>query len=579
MNVYKRIFAYTRPYLGQLLISLACSLIVGGATAISAKIVQNVVDDIFMNKDEQMLLYIPFVVLGLIAAQGAASFGQVYYIEAVGQQVVLRFRQELFAHLQRLSLRFFAQHPTGTLVSRITNDVNLLQNAAANIVSDAIRQGVTAIGLLFVVFYQHWRLACIALLILPAAMGIVTYFGRKMRKNSHALQLKMADINHLLYEKISGIRIVKAFSAEGLEIERFTGVIAGFFATAMQSVRIQAVNSSLSEVLGGIGIAGVIWYGGNEVIAGVTTPGTFFSFITALLMLYEPLKRISKYNIKIQQALAAADRVFEILDTPPDIAEVDNPLTLPPIRDGITYQNVSFQYDNELILRQISFAARAGQVTAFVGLSGAGKTTLLSLLPRLYDATEGTIAIDGTDIRQVTFASLRRQIGIVTQEVILFHDTVANNIAYGVKDYALADVMRAAQIANAHEFIEKLPDGYQTLIGERGMRLSGGQRQRLAIARAILNNPPIIILDEATSSLDSESERLVQEAIANLMKDRTTLVIAHRLSTIQKAEQIIVLDAGKIIERGTHQELLGKSGVYARLYETQMLRGEKERGA
>ncbi len=574
MGVYKRLLAYTKPYTANIIISLFCSVIVGGSTALSALIVKTVVDEIFMNKDRVMLLYIPFVVLGLICLKGLASFGQVYSIGYVGQRVLLRIRDEIYRHIQTLSLSFFSQSQTGTLVSRITNDVTLLQTAAATIIAEAIRQGITAIGLLLVVFYRHWKLALIALIMLPLAVAIVAHFGRKMRKNSHRLQKKMADINNLLYEKISGIRIVKAFSAEQLEVNRFSGVLSGFLNLALYSVRIRAINSSLSEVLGGIGIAGVIWYGGYEVINGVTTPGTFFSFITALLLLYEPLKRISKFNIKIQQAMAAAERVFDILDTPPDVVESPNAVELLPIKDCVVYKEVYFRYEDEMVLHDISFSAEVGKVVAFVGLSGAGKTTLLSLLPRFYDPSSGEIFIDGVNTKDVTFASLRNQIGIVTQEVILFNDTVAHNIAYGAEQCSLDEIVQAAKVANAHEFIEKLPDGYQTVIGERGTRLSGGQRQRLAIARAILKNPPIIILDEATSALDSESERLVQEAISNLMQDRTTLVIAHRLSTINKSDTIIVLDRGRIVESGTHHELLTHNGIYARLYETQMMSDE-----
>lgn len=576
MEVYKRLLTYTRPYLSKIVLSLLCAAIAGGATGLSASLVKKVVDGIFVEKDQTMLVYIPLVVLVLITIKGLASYGQDYSIEYVGQQVVLHLRDEIYRHIQTLSLKFFSHTQSGTLVSRITNDVNLLQTAVATVVADAIRSVVTALALLIVVFYHHWKLAIISLVILPLAVAIVAYFGRKIRKNSHTLQVKMADINNLLYEKISGIRIVKAFSAEQIEIQRFSRVLQDYFRTSMHAVRIRAVNSSLSEVLGGVGIAGVIWYGGYEVTQGITTPGTFATFITALLMLYEPLKQISKFNLKIQQAVAAAERVFAILDMPPDVTEAPEAIELLPIKDCITYKNVSFQYDDEVILHNINFTAAVGHVTAFVGLSGAGKTTLLSLLPRFYDPTAGAICIDGTNICDVTFASLRKQIGIVTQEVILFNDTVANNIAYGAKHYSQEEIIQAARVANAHEFIENLPEGYQTVIGERGMRLSGGQRQRLAIARAILKNPPIIILDEATSSLDSESERLVQIAIANLMQDRTTLVIAHRLSTIKKAENIIVLDCGRIVESGTHQELLRQGGVYTRLYETQMLSNDED---
>ncbi|MDY0092586.1 MAG: lipid A export permease/ATP-binding protein MsbA [Candidatus Vecturithrix sp.] len=576
MDIYKRLLAYTRPYISKIILSLLCAAIAGGATGLSASLVKKVVDGIFVEKDQTMLLHIPLIVLTLVTIKGLASYGQDYSIEYVGQQVVLHLRNEIYRHIQTLSLKFFSKTESGTLVSRITNDVNLLQTAVATVIADTIRSVVTALALLIVVFYHHWKLAIISLVILPLAVSLVAYFGRKIRKNSHTLQVKMADINNLLYEKISGIRIVKAFSAEHIEIQRFSNVLQDYFQTSLYAVRIRAINSSLSEVLGGIGIAGVVWYGGYEVTQGITTPGTFATFITALLMLYEPLKRLSKFNLKIQQAVAAAERVFAILDMSPDVTEDPEAIELPPIKNCVIYKNVSFQYDDEVVLHNINFTAKVGHVTAFVGLSGAGKTTLLSLLPRFYDPTAGAIFIDGTDIRDVTFASLRKQIGIVTQDVVLFNDTVANNIAYGAQHYSHEEIIQAAQVANAHEFIENLPDGYQTLIGERGMRLSGGQRQRLAIARAILKNPPIIILDEATSSLDSESERLVQIAIANLMQDRTTLVIAHRLSTIKKAENIIVLDYGRIVESGTHQELLSQGGVYTRLYETQMLSDDED---
>ena len=571
MEVYKRLLAYTKRYIPKIILSLICSVFVAASTALSALIVRNVIDDIFVNKDQAMLVYIPFVVLALVSLKGIFSFGQEYYIEYVGQRVILSIRNDLYQHIQTLSANFFSKTQTGTVVSRITNDVTLLQSAAASLIADAVRQGFTAIGLLFVVFYRHWKLALIALVMLPLAVAIITYLGRRIKATSYKLQIKMAEINNLLYEKISSIRIVKAFCAEQLEIERFNKVLQQYLQSALYAVRIHALMGSLSEVLAGIGIAGVVWYGGYEVIHGITTPGIFMSFITAILMLYEPLKRLSNFNLKIQQAIAAAERVFEVLDTKPDITEAPEATELLPIKDAIVYQDVCFKYDHEPVLHEISFTAEVGKVTAFVGLSGAGKTTALNLLPRFYEPYAGAILIDGTDIREATFRSLRQQIGIVTQEVILFNDTVANNIAYGATQYSQTDIERAARVANAHEFIEKLPDGYQTMIGERGTRLSGGQRQRLAIARAIFKNPPIIILDEATSSLDSESEKLVQEAIAHLMQDRTTLVIAHRLSTINRADKIIVLDNGKIVESGTHRELLEQNGIYARLYETQML--------
>jgi subfamily B ATP-binding cassette protein MsbA len=569
MELYKRLLSYSRPYWKRILASMICSALAALCTAGSALIVKNVVDDIFANKDHVMLLIIPIFVIILIALKGFFSFQQATLTAYVGEKVIFNLRNALFQHLQRLSLRFFSKISTGTLISRVMNDVTLLHVVVSHMLADLIRDGFTALGLLGVIFYRHWRLALISILILPLGILFVSRFGQKVRKITRKSQNKMADITHILQEKISGIRMVKAFCAEDKEVVYFADVTDDYFKTSMNAARVHAFSSSVSELLGGLGVAGVMWYGGYEVIYGKTSPGTFFSFMTALLMLYEPIKKLSRVSNKIQQAMAAAERVFEILDIQPDIKEAPNARELPSVKGDIVYEGVSFQYEDTPVLKDIYFESKAGEITAFVGTSGAGKTTLLNLLPRFYDPTSGVIRIDGIDVKQVTFKSLRRQIGLVSQDVILFDDTIRNNIAYGAPKATEAEIIHAARAAHAHEFVMKTPMGYDTPIGERGLRLSGGERQRIAIARAILKNPPILILDEATSSLDGESERLVQDALTNLMQNRTTLVIAHRLSTIQNAHKIFVIDHGRIVEDGTHEDLLKLNGVYARLYQIQ----------
>ncbi len=459
-------------------------------------------------------------------------------------------------------------------MSRILNDVNLVQGAVTDSVTGLLKDIFTIIGLLFVVFYRDWQLALIALVVFPMAVYPIVKFGRKLRSYSTRTQMTMADLSTLLLETISGTRIVKAFNMEDYERKRFSKMNEKLFQIMRKSFRVRAVSHPLMETLGGLGIAAIVFYGGYNVIQGAATPGTFFSFLAALLMLYEPVKRLSNVNNSIQQGLAGASRIFEILDTVPEIRSKPGARDLGPIREGIEFQNVSFKYEEDWVLKKIDLKIRAGEVVAFVGSSGGGKTTLVNLVPRFYDVNSGRIIIDGVDIREVTVESLRGKIAIVTQQTILFNETVEQNIAYGNIGQPHEKIVEAAEAAFAHNFIRNLPEGYRTLIGEQGVKLSGGERQRISIARALLKNAPILILDEATSSLDSESEVEVQKALEHLMRGRTTLVIAHRLSTIRKADRIVVISNGEIVEEGTHEELLEKDGEYRKLFLLQFINND-----
>ncbi len=472
-------------------------------------------------------------------------------------------------HIQHLSLSFFNRTPTGTILSRVTNDVALVRSALTDAVASILKDATSLVVLVAVAFWHDWLLALIAFVAFPASVLPIIRLSKRLRRFSKEGQVSMGNLTVLLQETVQGNRVVKAFGMEAYEQERFAAENQQLFRLSMKSTRIRALTNPMMEVLAAFGIAGVVWYGGHSVISGGRTQGSFLAFLTALFLLYDPFKALAKTNNVVQQGLAAAERVFELLDTRSDVPEHPRPRRLGMVRHGIAFQRVSFRYDHEMVLKDVSLEIRRGRLVALVGASGGGKSTLADLLLRFYDVSEGSITIDGVDVRQYSLASLRAQIALVTQHTFLFNDTVRSNIAYGNIDCSMEAIVAAATAAHAHEFILELPNGYDTAIGELGFKLSGGQRQRLAIARALLKNAPILVLDEATSALDNESERLVQVALETLMEGRTTLVIAHRLSTIRRADRIIVLSGGRVVEQGTHDELLALNAEYRKLHDLQ----------
>lgn len=578
MDQYKRLLRFTRPYWKELVGAILCTLFVSLSTALSAWLVKPVLDDIFIRKDARLIQLLPLGLVLLFLFKGVFDYHQSYLIRLVGQKVIRDLRDLLFRHLQGLSLGFFHRSSTGTLISRMIGDINLLQQAVSQVVSDLLRQVVTLIALIGVALYRDWKLTLIALLVFPLIAFYTGKLGKRLRKISRRGQEKMAELISLLQECLVGIKIIQAFGREDYAFRRFQEKNQRYYQNTLRGVRADELSTPLMELLGSIGVGGVIFYGGYQVIQGHSTPGTFFSFLAAVMMMYAPVKKISKANNMIQQALAAATRVFEVLDLRPDVEERAGAAALPEISREIRFEEVSFAYSPEgpTVLKGINLRIRKGEVVAIVGGSGAGKSTLVDLLPRFFDPTVGRIAIDGVDIRDLTLSSLRGQMGMVTQDVFLFNDTLRNNILFGRPEAAEEEILDAARAAYAHHFIQQMPQGYETVIGERGVRLSGGERQRIAIARALLKNPPILILDEATSSLDAESEYMVQKALDNLMKNRTTLVIAHRLSTIRQADVIVAMEAGRIVETGAHAQLLNGDGVYHKLYERQHRQEAKE---
>ena len=566
---FLRLFSYTRPYRGRLALSWIATAGYAAAGALLVSTVKPIFDKVLIQNVQ--VGEISALILFLYLVKGSCSYFSSTLVADVGQRAITDLRNALYEHVLNQSFTFLGRHTTGALMSHITTDVEKIQNAVSEMAGDLLKEGLSVVGLLLVLFYMDWKLALISLVGMPLAFLPLVRLGRRLRASNETSLRRWRDISEILQETISGFRVVKAFAMEGFEISRFRRASARLFGVNMRITRTTAILPPLMEAVGGFALVGALFYGSASIRSGHLTTGSFVAFLAALFAMYTPVKRLSRVNATLQAALAAGSRIFEVIDTHQEVREAPEAKALPRFKESLAYEGVGFRYaDSEAaVIRNVSFTARRGEVVAIVGTSGAGKTTLVNLLPRFYDVSEGRITIDGQDVRASTLVSLREQIGLVTQETVLFNDTVRANIAYGLDDVDEVVLESAARAAFAHDFILDLPRRYDTMIGERGSRLSGGQRQRIAIARALLKDPPILILDEATSSLDAESERLVRGALANLMKGRTTLVIAHRLTTVRGADRILVLDGGEIREVGCHDELLKKGGIYSRLHELQ----------
>jgi subfamily B ATP-binding cassette protein MsbA len=565
--VFRRLLVYTRPYLGRLSLAAISLFISSSMSLVFPWIVRNLVDSVFVHHDEHALNLITISLFVVFLLQAGFNFTQNYLSGWVGERIIADMRRALFAHLQSLSQGFYADHRTGELMSRVTNDVNAVQNVVSGNLLSLLQQVVTLAGSIAIIFYLDWRLSLLMLVVTPLIALTAAVFGRQLTRVARRVQEELGNATTVLEETLANVRVVQAFTREPHEIARYGGLVEQVFRLTLGRIRLRASLVTLMTFLTFGAITIVLWFGGREVLAGHLTPGGLISFLFYIFLIAGPLGTLTNLYGQTQEAMGAAGRVFEVLDTAPGIADLAEARPLPALRESLALEDVHFAYIPEReVLRGVSFKVEAGRMTALVGPSGAGKTTIASLIPRFYEPTGGRILIDGMDIHEGTLESLRGQIALVPQEPVLFGISVRENIAYGRLDASEAEIIAAAEAANAHQFILKLPEGYDSLVGERGVKLSGGQRQRVAIARAILRDPRILILDEATSSLDNESERLVQEALERLMAGRTTLVIAHRLSTILRADLIVVLDEGRIVESGTHRSLLGAEGLYHRLY-------------
>ena len=577
LPLVKRLFNdYVRSYKFYIAMAIICMVFAAATTAANAWIMQPVLDDVFLDKNKDMLMILPIAVLIIAIVKGFSEFGQSVLMLLVGQRTIGDIQKDMYASLMKADLSFFHNNPSGNLVARFISDVNRLRHSVTTTLTGIAKDTLTLIFLVALMFYRDWELASIAFLIFPLAIYPITRIGRMMRKISAATQNKIGEFSTLLNQTFQGSRQVKAYGMEGYEGERARDYIDEITRLIFKISRRSTIRRPIMESLGGIAVAGVVLYGGIKVIDGETTPGTFFSFLTAFFLAYRPLKSLAGLNAVLQDGLASAERLFRILDIEPKIQDRNNSKTIENVKGTIEFKNVEFAYENkDYILKKISLLIPRGKKIALVGPSGAGKSTILNLIPRFFEVEKGQVEIDGIDIKEIKIGSLRSSMALVSQEINLFDDTIRSNIAYGKLDSSEEEIIAAAKKSASHDFITKLPNGYNTTVGEHGVKLSGGQRQRIAIARAMLKNAPILLLDEATSSLDTESERYVQEALLELMKNRTTLVIAHRLSTVINADTIYVIDSGKIAESGTHFELLKNEGVYSRLYTQQFAEQEK----
>ncbi len=565
----KRTLAYFKPYWKLILVSAICSSVVGGMDGAFAWLVEPVLKKIFAGKDTGIFLLVPIGIIILFVIRGVTRFTYDMTIKLAGQKAIQDIRNTLYDGTIHQDMAFFAKESTGELMSHMTNDITQMQEGTGQVICGLFRDLISALSLLGVVFYRNWELAIISFIVIPATAYPAQLIGKKIKNASGRSLNVMGGITSTLQETFSGIKVIKAFGLEQRTAERFRAINLDFYQQMRRYIKYESLAMPVTEVIISLGVAGVIYFGGSQVMSGRMTASEFFSFITAMVMMFNPVKKLqSSYNI-LQRSTGAAERVFRLMDQQRSIYDHPGALEVGRSSGSVEFRNVSFSYDKEPILQNISLTTRSNQMIALVGPSGGGKTTLVSLLPRFYDVTDGAIFIDGHDIRNISINSLVSQIALVDQETTLFHESIANNIRYGKPGASLDEVISAAKAAFAHDFIQQLPEGYDTNIGDRGVRLSGGQRQRICIARALLKNAPILILDEATSALDTESEQMVQQALDNLMVNRTTFVIAHRLSTVLHADMIIVLEKGRIVESGTHNDLLTNSGLYSRLHALQ----------